>query len=147
MFLISRVQSDPLAFLLLGLSLLFFCFWPQLRNGNAKKHCFLYVNYFPSTLQSVAKCHISFVSTISHLFHLDANPIGCTHFGHCPVFTSCFHCGLLPMASRQNATVEKVKLRFLAFLGNLQKWGFICSTIHGPWDEATLTESIHQHNT
>lgn len=106
-FLISRLKSDLLAFALLGLSLLLFCFWPQLRNAFLARRPKAVLLLFPPlaiasiwALIELNRRLLAIGQLILHLFIV----------GFCPWLL---------------VRMQKLK-----------------STIHGPWDEATLRASM-----
>ncbi|KAL3089397.1 hypothetical protein niasHT_030264 [Heterodera trifolii] len=102
-FLISRLQSDLVAFLLLALSLCLFGFWPRLRNAFFARWpllsplCFVPFSVLSLfTLSLLVGLQFAFMFLLLHLFVV--------------LFCPCLF----------------IRMQSLK------------STIHGPWDEATL---------
>ncbi|KAI3415957.1 hypothetical protein GPALN_005518 [Globodera pallida] len=108
-FLISRLQSDLMAFLLLALSLCLFCFWPRLRNALFDRWHLLP----PLTLLP-----LSVMSTVA-LAKLVEPQLAFMHF--------LLHMSIVLFCPWLFVRMQSIK-----------------STIHGPWDEATLRASIEE---
>uniref|UniRef100_A0A914IAI2 Phosphatidylinositol N-acetylglucosaminyltransferase subunit C n=1 Tax=Globodera rostochiensis TaxID=31243 RepID=A0A914IAI2_GLORO len=108
-FLISRLQSDLMAFLLLALSLCLFCFWPRLRNALFDRWHLLP----PLTLLP-----LSVLSTVA-LAQLVEPQLAFMHF--------LLHLSIVLFCPWLFVRMQSIK-----------------STIHGPWDEATLRASIEE---
>jgi len=75
-FLISRVESDQLAFYLMSLSMCAFSFWPRLRNALIAKYIYLapilLLFLFPITVgllaSSIASIPLAVMHTMLHIF-------------------------------------------------------------------------------
>uniref|UniRef100_A0AC34QNR9 Phosphatidylinositol N-acetylglucosaminyltransferase subunit C n=1 Tax=Panagrolaimus sp. JU765 TaxID=591449 RepID=A0AC34QNR9_9BILA len=101
--LISRLETDALAFCFLALALSCFCFWPNLRNSIAREFPETMPWILDAILPLMSVCALATISIPLAGFHLLEQ-----------VFVLIF-CPILLVAMQH-----------------------LKSTIHGPWDEATL---------
>lgn len=122
-FLISRVKSDELAFSLLALALCFFCFWPLLRNLIFLKP---FWNNFILIFLTILLCPLSIIS-----LNMIGTPLAIIH--------GLLHIFLLIICPILLVKMQRYK-RLILLLKNIYiKSFFFCfSTIHGPWDEASV---------